>query len=123
MVYREVPFVGNSSLLYSWANLNQFFKAYGLKSPNDFDVFWKSNLGTLEFDEDYPKIIMFGLNRKDNPSSIDEASELMYQYLEEHSFQDLQELIVGAQLSALVNTESEGEAKGETVKPPQRSKK
>jgi len=122
MVAREVPFLGNSSLLYSWANINQFFKAYGIKNINEWDTFWRTKLGDLEFDKDYPQILMFGLNRKEKQSSIEEAGELFEEYMEEHTLQDLQELIINAQMSALVNEETQGEVKGETMKPPRRSK-
>lgn len=123
MVAREVPFVGNSSLLYSWANLNQFFKAYEIKNVNEWDVFWRTKLGDLDFENDYPKIIMYGLNRKGSPSTIEEANELFEEFMEDHTLQDIQELLISAQMSALVNTETQGEVKGETMKPPQRSRK
>lgn len=122
MVAREVPFTGNYSLLYSWANLNQFFAAYSIKNLDDFNMFWKTRMESLEFGTDYPQIIMFGLNRKESKSSIEEAEALFYQYMEDHTLQDIQELIVNAQMSALINTDTPGEVKGETVKPPRHSK-
>ena len=122
MVAREIPFIGNSSLLYSWANISQFFKTYGIKNINEWDVFWRTQLGSLEFDKDYPQILMYGLNRKEKQASFEEAKELFEEYMEGHTMQDLQELIINAQMSALVNPDAQGEAKGETMKPPRRSK-
>ncbi len=77
---------------------------------------------SLGFGTDYPQIIMFGLNRKESKSSIKEAGELFEQYMEDHTLQDIQELIINAQMSALINTEAQGEAQGATVKPPRHSK-
>lgn len=120
MVSREVPFTGNSSLLFNWKNFTQFRKAYGIKTLEEFDDFWKIRAVSLDIDTDYPTILMFGLNRKDKESSIEEATELMNEYMEDHVLTELTELIISSMMSALV---VEGNQTGETkTKPPRQSK-
>ena len=119
MVKREVPFVGNYSLLFSWRNFNAFRKAYGINTLDDFDNFYsKENSAKLTFD-DIEKIVGFGLQRKDVPVSQEEVTDLIDEFMEDHAWMDLLELVINAQMSALVSSPlKEGEAKGETKKPP-----
>ena len=119
MVTREVPFTGNSSLLFSWRNFNAFRKAYEINTLDDFNNFYsKDNSAKLSFD-DIEKIVGFGLQRKDKAVSPEEVSELIEEYMEDKTFMELVELVITAQMAALVSTPVEGgEAKGEAKKTP-----
>ncbi len=123
MVAHEVPFAGNSSLLFNWRNIDNFFTAYELKTISDFDTFWKTRSDTLSFD-DYRKIVSIGLQRKGKTVTPNEVEDLIEEYMEDKSVMDLLLLLQTAQLSALVNTDEPGEPTGEPakVKPPKHSK-
>jgi hypothetical protein len=124
MVKREVPLVENYSLLYSWHNLNAFFEAFGIKTLEEFDTFYsKENSIKLGF-EDIAKIVGFGLQRKDKSYSMEEVNDIIDEFMEEKTMQDILELAINAQMSAMITTSAnEGEAKGEAkTKPPRQSK-
>jgi hypothetical protein len=112
MVKREVPFVGTSTLLYSWKNLTAFFDEFGIEKIEDIDNFYKENTGKLTFSQ-IEKIIQFGLQRKDKKVEIDEVRDLMDTYLEENTVLDIIGLAVKAQMLAIISaTEPQGEPKG-----------
>lgn len=123
MVTREVPLVGNSSLLFSWKNFDAFRRAFGIKSLEDFDAFYtKENVAKLTFD-DIIKIVGFGLQRRDKEVSLEEVVDIIDEYMEENTFMDLIELVINAQLAALTSTPLDGgEVKGVAKKPPKTSK-
>jgi hypothetical protein len=122
MVAHEVPFIGGSSFLYNWRNINIFFDEYDLKTLDEFDEFWKKRPCTLTF-EDYTKIVSIGLQRKDQVVPAEKVDELIGEYVDNNSLNDLLALVYTAQLSSLVNTDIKGELPGETkVKPPRPSK-
>jgi hypothetical protein len=122
MVKREVPLIGNYSLLYSWRNLNAFFEAFGIKTLEEFDKFYsKENTVKIGF-EDISKIVGFGLQRRDKQLSLEEVNDIIDEFMEENTMQDLMEITIKAQMSAMVTT-TEGEAEGEKkTKPPRQSK-
>lgn len=124
MVKREVPLIGNYSLLYSWRNLNAFFEAYGIKTLEEFDTFYsKDNTLKLGF-EDISKIVCFGLQRRDKQFSIEEVNDIIDEFMEENTMQDLIELAIKAQMSAMISTPAkEGEVEGEAKKKPPRQSK
>lgn len=122
MVTREVPFVGNSSFLFSWKNMNAFREAYGIKTLEDFDKFYsQANTAKLTFD-DVAKIASFGLQRKDKTVSKEDVDDLIDEYMEEHTFTDFFELVLTAQMTSMYSPNQDvGEAKGEK-KPPKPGK-
>ena len=122
MVAHEVPFVGNSFLLYNWRNINIFFNEYDLKTLDEFDTFWKTRPGTFTF-EDYNKIVSIGLQRKDQVVPTEKVDELIGEYVDNNSLNDLLATVYKAQMSSLVNADDQGELPGEKkVKPLRPSK-
>ena len=123
MVIREVPFTGNYSLLFSWRNFNAFRRAFGIKTLADFDKFYTTeNTAKLTFD-DVEKIVGFGLQRKDKEVPPEEVSEIIESFMEEHTFMEMLELLINAQMAALTSAPLDGgEVKGVQQKPPKTSK-
>lgn len=120
MVVREVPF-GNSSLLYNWKNITQFYREFELKTVGDFDKFWTSeNINNLELD-DLIKIARIGLQRKDKTVSIEEAMDIVDEFMgDDQTVTDLALTLFKAQSEGLAAQDNAGEQKGATKakKPP-----
>lgn len=112
MVIREVPF-GEHSLLYNWANIKKFYDEYGLRTIEEFEAFWDmKKAATLGLD-DFIKIAFIGLQRKGKPVSLEEASEIVDEYMgDDKTVTDLMVTLYKAQLEGLVVQDTEGEQKG-----------
>jgi hypothetical protein len=127
MVTREVPLVGTKSLLYSWRNLSLLCNEFNIASVDELGRFFQSRFKTISMD-DIEKMVWIGLQRKDKEVSLEEARDILEEFLEEKYIPDLIEIVIRAQVASIMVTdsgvpgESTGEVKGETKKPPKQSK-
>jgi hypothetical protein len=127
MVTREVPLVGTKSLLYSWRNLTLLCNEFDIVSVDELGKFFQSRFKSISMG-DIEKMVWIGLQRKDKEVSLEEARDILEEFLEEKYIPDLIEIVIRAQVASIMVTdsgvpgESTGEVKGETKKPPKQSR-